>query len=110
MAAEVRVLRKFRDEELLTHAPGRRLVAAYYWTSPPLARLIASNEGLRSATRITLRPVIWWAALTLESPVLAWSLLIFGAGGLMVVVITPLMQFRARRPGTTQPLNPGQEV
>ena len=109
MAVEVQVLREFRDEELLTHAPGRWLVAAYYWTSPPLARLIGSNEVLRSATRITLRPVIWWAALALESPVLAWSLLILGAGGMLVVVITPWMLFRATRPGATQPLNPRGE-
>ena len=101
LAAEVQILREFRDEDLLTHAPGRWLVAAYYWTSPPLARLIASNEVLRSASRITLRPVIWWAGLALESPVLAWSLLILGAGGLVVVLITPLMLFQARRPGTT---------
>jgi len=101
LAAEVQILREFRDEDLLTHAPGRWLVAAYYWTSPPLARLIASNEMLRSASRITLRPVIWWAGLALESPVLAWSLLILGAGGLVVVLITPLMLFQARRPGTT---------
>ncbi len=110
LAAEVAVLRKFRDEDLLTHAPGRLLVAAYYGTSPPLARLIAANDGLRSATRITLRPVIWWARLALDSPVLAWSLLILGAGGLVVVVSTPLMLVRARRPGAKQPLNPRREV
>lgn len=105
LAREVQVLREFRDEELLTHAAGRLLVAAYSQVSPPLARLIASNEVLRSATRITLRPVIWWAGLALQSPVIAWSVFVLGTGSLVVVMITPFMPFRARRPGTVQPPN-----
>jgi hypothetical protein len=110
LAAEVQVLREYRDRSLLTHAQGRLLVAAYYWTSPPLARLIASNEALRSAARLTLHPVVWWAYLALESPVLAWSVFVFGAGSLVVVVIIPFTLFRARRRGIHQPFNPRGEV
>ena len=33
----VQVLRRFRDEVLLTNGPGRAFVSAYYATSPPLA-------------------------------------------------------------------------
>ncbi len=74
LAPEVQVLREFRDQYLLTHAPGRLFVAAYYRLSPPLADLIREREGLKAATRATLRPVIWWAHLTETSPVLALAL------------------------------------
>jgi hypothetical protein len=96
MAAEVKILREFRDRTLLTSEPGRLLVAAYYQVSPPLARLIAAHDGLRAATRATLRPVVWWARLALDSPGLAWSLLILGVGGLVIGMITPFTPFRAR--------------
>ena len=110
LAAEVQILREFRDKELLTHEPGRLVVAVYYRLSPPLARLIAAHDGLRAAIRAMLRPVIWWADLALDSPVLAWSVFILGTGSFMLVVITPFMLSRSRRSGAKQPLNPGREV
>jgi hypothetical protein len=110
MAAEVQVLREFRDNDLLTHAPGRLLIAAYYQVSPPLARVIATNEPLRAVTRAALWPVVWWTKFELDSPVLAWSLFVLGAGSLVFLVITPFTLFRARRRGTKRPLNPRREV
>jgi len=71
LAAEVQVLRTFRDRALMTHAPGRLLVAVYYQASPPIARVIAEHEALRAVTRVALYPVIWWAELSLASPALA---------------------------------------
>ena len=56
---KVRVLREFRDHYLLTNAPGRQLVALYYRLSPPLADIIARHEGLRTATRVLLTPMIF---------------------------------------------------
>lgn len=109
LAPQVQVLREFRDKALLTHAPGRRLVEAYYWLSPPLARLIAAHDRLRAATRVTLHPAIWWAGVALESPMLGWSILVLGTVGLVVVLITPFTLFRARRPGAKQPWKPGRE-
>jgi glucose/arabinose dehydrogenase len=82
LAAEVQVLREFRDRSLLTHAPGRLLVAVYYRLSPPLARLIASHDTLRAVVRSGLRPVVWWAGLVVSSPGLAWSALVLGTGAL----------------------------
>lgn len=58
----VEVLRKFRDRYLLTNGPGRLFVAAYYRVSPPVARLIARHEPLRSATRWALTPLVYGAA------------------------------------------------
>lgn len=82
LAAEVQILREFRDRSLLTHAPGRLLVAVYYRLSPPLARLIASHDTLRAVARSGLRPAVWWTGLAVSSPGLAWSALVLGAGAL----------------------------
>jgi bacillolysin len=51
-------LRTFRDEHLLTNAPGCAFVAAYYRCSPPIAAFIARHESLRTATRGLLTPIV----------------------------------------------------
>ena len=94
LAAEVRVLREFRDRALLTHAPGRVLVAAYYRVSPPIAERIGQHEGLRAATRAALGPIIWWAHLALAFPALALAL---SAGPLVAGPLIPVLLLRARR-------------
>lgn len=48
-AAELFILRQFRDQRLRPHPWGRKLIWAYYKSAPPLARWIARNER-RSAT------------------------------------------------------------
>jgi YD repeat-containing protein len=55
-------LRAFRDEYLITNAPGRALVDLYYATSPPLAELIAEHESLRALARLHLDPIVYAAA------------------------------------------------
>ena len=56
---EVMVLRKFRDEYLLTNGPGRAFVAWYYRTSPDLAARIADNEPARVVVRLLLSPLVY---------------------------------------------------
>jgi len=55
----VMVLRKFRDEILLTNSLGRAFVAFYYRTSPPIADFIRQHESLRFVTRMALTPLIF---------------------------------------------------
>lgn len=63
LAAEIGVLRRFRDRYLLPNAAGRELVAAYYAVGPKLAAVIASNESLRSLARWAMTPVVAFAEL-----------------------------------------------
>jgi hypothetical protein len=68
MAPQVQLLREFRDRYLLTNAPGRLFVAAYYRVSPPLAKRVGESEILRAITRTGLLPVLAWVKLVLWSP------------------------------------------
>jgi serine protease len=61
----VQILRDFRDRILLNSAAGKAFVNFYYEASPPIARTIAQNEGLRLMTRASLMPVVGVAYLTL---------------------------------------------
>ena len=76
---QVRVLRDFRDRQLLSNAPGRSFVALYYRISPPLADFIARHESLRAVTRLALLPVV--AAVTY--PALAGASMLL-CGGLLL--------------------------
>jgi hypothetical protein len=55
---QVQLLRNFRDDYLLTNAPGRAFVALYYRFSPPLADVIARHPVLRGMTRLLLTPLV----------------------------------------------------
>jgi hypothetical protein len=55
---KVMLLREFRDNYLLTNAPGRAFVALYYKVSPSFADFIARHDSLRRASRIVLTPVV----------------------------------------------------
>ncbi|MBI4826727.1 MAG: hypothetical protein HY807_09975, partial [Nitrospirae bacterium] len=56
---EVMVLRKFRDNYLLTNYVGKAFVSFYYKNSPPIADYISRHEGLRTTTRIALTPLVY---------------------------------------------------
>jgi len=55
---QVAILRGFRDKYLLPFPFGRRLVDAYYFVSPPIARFIADHEVLRATVRAFLAPIV----------------------------------------------------
>lgn len=74
----VQVLRDFRDQYLLTNAPGQAFVQWYYRVSPPLAGVIAEQEGLRLLARGLLTPVV----LTVQYPLGSVSVLLLGLLGL----------------------------
>lgn len=58
MADDVRYLRAFRDEYLLTNAPGRAFVDLYYRFSPALADHIRDHDTRRDWVRWALRPLV----------------------------------------------------
>lgn len=58
MEPHVKVLREFRDRFLLTNPLGRHFVDLYYIYSPPVADLIAKDEGMRAAMRCGLMPIV----------------------------------------------------
>ena len=63
MAEDVATLRRFRDRHLMTHAPGRLVVDAYYAIGPHAADAIRGSEALRFAARVSLTPWVWLADL-----------------------------------------------
>jgi hypothetical protein len=75
-AAEVRTLRRFRDDFLLTHAPGRAFVAWYYRHSPRWAEALHERPALKPLARIALLPMIVMAALMVQAPpALKWAIM-----------------------------------
>jgi len=58
MARDVRYLRAFRDQYLLTNKLGRWLVVQYYRLSPPLADGLRSHDDWRTVVRFALSPLV----------------------------------------------------
>ena len=56
---DVKVLRRFRDNHLLTNAPGKAFVDLYYTYSPPAADFIRQHQSLRLVVRTALSPVVF---------------------------------------------------
>ncbi len=74
---EVMALRRFRDRDLMTNAPGREFVKLYYTYSPPVADFIAAHPSARFATRVALTPLVY----SVSHPTSALALaLILGLG------------------------------
>jgi hypothetical protein len=58
MATEVRYLRAFRDQYLLTNKLGQRFVEQYYRFSPPLADQLRAHDRWRAIVRVALSPLV----------------------------------------------------
>ncbi len=64
-AAEIDVLREFRDAVLLESALGSRFVDIYYRLSPPVADLISGSSFLRTVVReLLVDPAVWLVRAT----------------------------------------------
>ncbi len=77
---QVQLLRNFRDEHLLTNAPGRAFVTFYYRNSPPLADFIARHTIVRGITRLALTPLV---AAVAHPMIAAFFLFLLAAAALM---------------------------
>lgn len=74
-ADEVRLLRRFRDDYLLTHAPGRAFVSWYYRHSPAWVEQLRAHEALLPLARLALLPLIGVATFALHAPLaVKWGL------------------------------------
>ncbi len=69
---QVKILRNFRDQYLMTNASGRAFVELYYRLSPPAAAFIHKHETLRILVRLLLTPIVY----SVSNP---------GIGGLIIV-------------------------
>lgn len=78
----VMALRSFRDNYLQTNPAGREFVRFYYRNAPPIANYIARHEGLRTATRVALTPLVYGV----QYPLLGFGMIIaagaMGAGAI----------------------------
>jgi hypothetical protein len=77
----VEALRTFRNDYLLTSAPGRYLVEVYYRYSPALAEVIRDNELLRAATRALLSPIVYTITYPVPMAALLALVLLWFASG-----------------------------
>jgi endonuclease YncB( thermonuclease family) len=78
----VKILRKFRDNHLLTNKLGRRFVRIYYSYSPVIANYISKHDNLKAITRFTLLPIIGlsWVVLKLGPIATLTMMMIFAVG------------------------------
>lgn len=63
----VELLRRFRDQYLLTNRQGKEFVALYYRLSPPAAQFIVTHNYLRPLVRFALMPVVGFAAFCINT-------------------------------------------
>jgi hypothetical protein len=101
MAEEIQILRKFRDEYLLTNPLGQTLVDFYYRVSPPIARFITEDSGLKSIVRAGLVPVVAFSTAVVNTTP-AEKIAIIGLLVLVLVILAVwAIGWRRGRPRNT---------
>ena len=56
---KINVLRNWRDDSLRNFSLGRLFIRIYYFTSPPVANVVAKSGFLRSCVRVVISPIIY---------------------------------------------------
>lgn len=87
MADQVQLLRKFRNEFLLTNTFGRAFVKTYYKYSPPVAHFIEHSEILKGITRGLLYPFI----------AMAWLAVNFGMLPVIIILLSAMALIYKRK-------------
>ena len=95
MAEEIEILRKFRDEYLLTNPIGATLVEFYYRVSPPIAQFITAHPSLKPIVRAGLLPAVAMSAIVVNTTVDAKTIVAV----LLVLISTALTVWATRRRG-----------
>ncbi|MDD2270837.1 MAG: hypothetical protein PHP95_13335 [Desulfuromonadaceae bacterium] len=88
---QVQLLRDFRDNYLLTNAPGQAFVTLYYRYSPPLADFIAKHPFLRGISRLALTPLV----VAVGHPLLSAVLLLLFIGTMCVLLLRRIKTTRS---------------
>lgn len=88
----VKILRRFRDNYLLTNSFGRLLVRTYYRLSPPAARWLSEHDRAKVAVRVFLIPLIGMAWLLLNAGAQAGLLVL----GLFCILVTVVLHWACR--------------
>jgi len=95
MAEEIGILRKFRDEYLLTNPVGTTLVEFYYRVSPPIAQFITEHPSLKPIVRASLLPAVALSAVAVNTTVDGKTIVAV----LLVLISTALAVWLTRRRG-----------
>jgi hypothetical protein len=101
MAKEIEILRRFRDEYLLTSPVGQALVDLYYRVSPPIAEFITEHPGLKPIMRTGLLPAVAIATVSVNTTG-AEEIAIVGVMALVSVALAAwATRRRSRKPDYT---------
>ena len=95
MAAEVQILREFRDGYLLTNLPGQTFVDFYYSVSPTIAEVITEHPVLKPIVRAGLVPAVVVSSIVVNDTPFRKA----GLAGFLVLVSVTLAVWAARRRG-----------
>jgi hypothetical protein len=94
MEPQVELLRDFRDQYLLTNAPGKRFVEAYYKHGPLAADYINEHSWLKPIVRVLLMPLVGISYFLVKTSV---TIKILVASAMIVLMLNCLIYIRRKR-------------
>jgi len=95
MTDEVQILRKFRDEYLLTNPLGQVFTDFYYKFSPPIAEFITDHPSLKPIVRVGLLPTVVMSTVVVNTTAIEKVVIL----GLLVLVSVLVAVWVVRRRG-----------